>query len=53
MVLTPDFTKAVAYACAHHAADVRKGTSVPYVAHLLAVRGANQGVRQGRDGQWC
>jgi hypothetical protein len=37
MVLTPDFTKAVAYACAHHAADVRKGTSVPYVSHLLAV----------------
>jgi GTP pyrophosphokinase len=37
LVLTPDFTKAVEYACAHHATDVRKGTSIPYVAHLLAV----------------
>jgi hypothetical protein len=35
--LTSRFTKAFDYARTHHAADVRKGTTIPYVAHLLAV----------------
>lgn len=36
-MLTARFTEAVEYARAHHDADVRKGTTIPYVAHLLAV----------------
>jgi len=36
-VLTTTFTEALEYARSHHAADVRKGTRIPYVAHLLAV----------------
>ena len=37
MMLTARFTEAVEYARAHHVADVRKGTTIPYVSHLLAV----------------
>jgi hypothetical protein len=36
-MLTARFTEAVEYARAHHANDVRKGTTIPYVSHLLAV----------------
>lgn len=36
-VMTDRFTTAVAYATAIHAPHVRKGTSVPYIAHLLGV----------------
>ena len=36
-VLTPRFSDALECARAHHAADLRKGTTIPYVAHLLAV----------------
>ena len=35
--LTARYADAVAYATAIHATQVRKGTSVPYIAHLLAV----------------
>ncbi len=35
--LTGRFDDALAYAAAHHATQLRKGTPVPYVAHLLAV----------------
>ena len=36
-LLTARFDRALEYAREHHADDVRKGTSVPYVSHLLAV----------------
>ena len=36
-MLTTRFTEAVEYARVHHADDVRKGTAIPYVSHLLAV----------------
>ena len=36
-VLTDRYTAAIAYAAAIHATQVRKGTSVPYMAHLLGV----------------
>jgi len=36
-ILTRRFTDAVDYARIAHAAQFRKGTSVPYIAHLLAV----------------
>lgn len=35
--LTKRFSDAVAYACAAHNGQVRKGTNIPYVSHLLAV----------------
>ncbi|MCW3010182.1 MAG: hypothetical protein JWO90_586 [Solirubrobacterales bacterium] len=35
-LLTPRFDAALAYALAHHARQLRKGTPVPYAAHLLA-----------------
>lgn len=35
--LTDRFADAVAYATVLHAAQIRKGTSVPYIAHLLGV----------------
>ncbi len=35
--LTTRFDDALTYARIHHAADVRKGTSIPYISHLLAV----------------
>ena len=37
MQLTARFTEALAYACQLHAAQYRKGSGVPYVAHLLSV----------------
>jgi hypothetical protein len=36
-VLTARFEEAVAYASTLHAEQVRKGTSIPYIPHLLAV----------------
>ena len=36
-MLTARFSDAVEYARAHHEGDMRKGTTIPYVAHLLAV----------------
>jgi len=36
-MLTARFPEAVEYARAHHADDLRKGTTIPYLAHLLAV----------------
>ncbi len=36
-LLTPRFDDALHYAIAHHARQLRKGTPVPYAAHLLAV----------------
>jgi (p)ppGpp synthase/HD superfamily hydrolase len=36
-VLTPRFTEAVDYARSAHAAQVRKGTVIPYLYHLLGV----------------
>lgn len=35
-LLTDRFTAALAFALEHHATQLRKGTPVPYVAHLLA-----------------
>lgn len=35
--LTTRLTDALDYARAHHAGDLRKGTRIPYLAHLLAV----------------
>ena len=37
--LGPRFEQALAYACVLHADQRRKGTDIPYVAHLLAVAG--------------
>lgn len=39
MLLTSQFEQALAYAVVIHAGQVRKGTAVPYVAHLLGVAG--------------
>ena len=36
-IVTSRFTEALEYARAHHAQDVRKGTRIPYLSHLLAV----------------
>lgn len=36
-MLTARFTEALEYARAHHSEDLRKGTEIPYLAHLLAV----------------
>jgi GTP pyrophosphokinase len=35
--LGPRFDEALTYALNHHRADLRKGTRIPYAAHLLAV----------------
>jgi (p)ppGpp synthase/HD superfamily hydrolase len=35
--LSPEYAEAVAYAVDAHGAQVRKGTGIPYAAHLLAV----------------
>jgi (p)ppGpp synthase/HD superfamily hydrolase len=35
--LTPRFEAALRYALGHHARQLRKGTPIPYAAHLLAV----------------
>ncbi len=37
MPLTSRFEQALAYACVVHAGQLRKGTQVPYISHLLAV----------------
>ncbi len=37
MPVGPGFHEALAYASELHAAQVRKGSGIPYVAHLLAV----------------
>lgn len=37
MKLGPRFDDALAFASRVHAADIRKGTEVPYIAHLLSV----------------
>jgi (p)ppGpp synthase/HD superfamily hydrolase len=37
MTLTPRFQEAMSFACQLHAAQVRKGTGVPYIAHLMSV----------------
>lgn len=37
VVLTDKYTQAVAYAAAIHETQVRKGTNLPYMSHLLAV----------------
>ena len=34
---TPRFTKALAYATKLHEGQRRKGTAIPYIAHLLGV----------------
>ena len=36
-VLTQRFSDAIAFALVVHSAQVRKGTSIPYLSHLLAV----------------
>ncbi len=36
-LLSPRFQEALAFACRLHARQLRKGTQVPYVSHLLAV----------------
>ena len=35
--LTPRYTEALDYARTAHAGQVRKGTTIPYLAHLLGV----------------
>lgn len=37
MSLSPDFTEALRYAAELHHSQVRKGTEIPYLAHLLSV----------------
>ena len=39
MTLSPRFEQALNYACILHHAQVRKGTEIPYVSHLLSVAG--------------
>jgi len=39
MTLSPRFEQTLVYACLLHAGQVRKGTAIPYVAHLLSVAG--------------
>jgi (p)ppGpp synthase/HD superfamily hydrolase len=46
-LLTTRFDAALHYATAHHARQLRKGTDVPYVAHLLAV--ASLALEMGGD----
>lgn len=38
-LLSPRFEQALHYACVVHAGQVRKGTTVPYLSHLLSVTG--------------
>ncbi len=47
MHLTARFSDALAYACQLHAAQVRKSSGVPYIAHLLAV--ASLALEHGAD----
>ncbi len=37
MMLSPKFTEALVYATELHATQIRKGSGVPYIAHLLGV----------------
>lgn len=37
MMLSPRFEEALHYAARLHRAQVRKGTTIPYVSHLLGV----------------
>ena len=39
MALTDRFERALQYATELHASQTRKGTSVPYIGHLLSVTG--------------
>lgn len=39
MTLSPRFEEALIFATRLHANQVRKGTTIPYIAHLLAVAG--------------
>jgi (p)ppGpp synthase/HD superfamily hydrolase len=39
MVLSPRFEQALLYTCMIHSGQVRKASSIPYVAHLLSVAG--------------
>src|SRR3954466_7550200 len=47
MPLSPRFEAAVAWACELHRTQVRKGTPIPYVAHLLGV--ASIALEHGAD----
>jgi len=38
-MITKRFTRAVEYALAAHLGDVRKGTAIPYISHLIQVAG--------------
>jgi hypothetical protein len=48
MTLTPRFEQALNYTCIVHAGHLRKGTPIPYVAHLLGV--ASLALEHGADG---
>jgi (p)ppGpp synthase/HD superfamily hydrolase len=37
MILSPDFTEALTQAASLHRKQYRKGTEIPYIAHLMAV----------------
>ena len=37
MNLSPRFSEALVYACEIHLGQIRKGTEIPYIAHLLGV----------------
>jgi len=39
MTLSTHFEEALIFATRLHAGQLRKGTSIPYIAHLLAVAG--------------
>jgi len=39
MLLSPDFADALTFAAYLHNAQMRKGTEIPYVSHLLSVAG--------------
>ena len=47
--LTERYADAVAYAATAHAAQRRKGTDIPYIAHLLAVSGSVLEARGDED----
>ena len=46
-ILTDRFTRALDFAMVVHATQVRKGTRVPYIAHLLGV--ASLAIEHGAD----
>ena len=37
MILSPDFTEALTQAAQLHRKQMRKGTGIPYISHLMAV----------------